>query len=658
VTDAPASRPKKLFTWRGARDWIAAHPTAAAAGLYALVAIAAGIVAYLTIFNGFAGYDDEGTLLVTLKSFVHGEVLYREIYSEYGPFYYELFGGLFALSGHAVTTDASREIVIFVWVTTSLLFGLASQRLSGSLMLGVAGMLAAFASLGVLANEPMHPQGLAVLLLAALVLIAVSGPARRVLLAGGACGALIAALALTKVNLGAFALAAVALAAVFAVEPLHRRLWVRWPVVLVFLALPVFVLARDLRESWVRDLLLLEVLATMAVVVAAWPAKPKRGENDDGLGRWLLAAAAAFAATSVAIVGIVLLTGPSPSDVYDGVVGNALKVRDILVVPLGLTPAAVDWAIVAVAAAAIASRLRLAGDGPPSVWPGLLRAVAGLTIWFSVAHITPIALNPSPGNPDALPMVLAWVAVIPPFGRDEPPYRRFLRVFLPALALAETLQVYPVAGSQMGIAAFVFVPVGALCLGDALTCLRAWNTARGRGALERFGAVAAIVTTTIAGLFALDSIVRPGVANLVLHRDQPALSARGANLLHLPQPDVETYEGVLHLLDKYHCTTFVGYPNIDSFYLWSGLEAPPPTLPGAWMDAIDAKTQKRVVDGMRASPRPCLIRSDARAELWLHGVPPPDRPLVHYINNGFTPVGQAGDFQFLLPKARVRGESR
>ena len=91
-------------------------------------------------------------------------------------------------------------------------------------------MIAAFAALCVLASEPMHPQGLCVLLLGAFVLLAVIGPGRRVGWAGGACGALLAALVLTKVNLGVFAVAAVVLAAVLTVEPLDRRRWLRWPV--------------------------------------------------------------------------------------------------------------------------------------------------------------------------------------------------------------------------------------------------------------------------------------------------------------------------------------------------------------------------------------------------------------------------------------------
>ena len=632
---------------------VATHPVATATGSYGVVAIATAIAAYWAIFTQFAPYDDEGTILVTVKAFAHGGTVYRDIYSQYGPFYYESFGGLVALTGHAVTTDSSRSIAIVLWVATSLLFGIASQRLTGLLMLGVTGMIVAFAALSRLALEPMHPQGLCVLLLSAFALLVVSVPGRRAALLGGACGTLLAALALTKINLGGFALAAVALAAVLTVEPLHRRLWVRWPVVAAFLAIPVFLLARDLSESWVRDLLVLEILAATAILVAAWPVRPKRGEDDAGIRRWLLAAAIGFALAFAAIVGIILLTGPTPADVYEAIVGEAIRVRDELVVALPLPSAAVDWGIAAVAAAVLTTRLRTREVEGPTIWPGLLRAAAGLTIWFTVARVAPFAVNPSAGNPDALPLVLAWVAVIPPSGVREPAHRRFLRVLLPALAVAETLEVYPVAGTQMAIAAVTFVPVGALCLADALTCLRAWSAAGGAHGLERLSAVVGVVTVALAVMFALSSIARPAWSNAVLYGDRPALPFAGASSLHLPAPDVATYTGLVGLLHRYRCTTFIGYPSINSLYLWSSIDAPPPTIPGDWAEVLDGKRQQRVVDEMRASPRPCAIRSDTRADFWLGGAAPPARPLVRYIFDDFKPVAQVGEFQFLLPKARV-----
>lgn len=627
------------------------YPEAVAICVYAVVTIAAFCAAYFAIFTVFAPYDDEGTLLVGLNSFAHGEILYRDIWSVYGPFYYELFGGLFALTGKPVTTDASRTIVIVIWVGTSLLFGLAAQRLTGRLALGVTGMIAAFSSLVVLANEPMHPQVLCVLLLASLAVLAVFGLTGNLGWTGAAFGAALAALVLTKVNLGAFAVAAVVLSAALAAEPLARRRWVYSPVVLAFLAMPLVVLERDLKLSWVRELLVLEVLAAVAVIVAARRLRPERGEPDGGLNRWLLAAVAGFAVASVAILVGILITGSSPSDVYHGMVVKAFQIRDIIAGQVPFPPgAAMDWAVIAVAAAVLCSRRRRLPGSLPSIWPGLLRAVAGVAIWLAVAHITPISFNPSSANPMVVPMLLAWVAVIPPAGAEPGPRMRFLRLLLPLLAIAETLQVYPVPGSQLGIGSVFFVVVGALCLGDALIELRAWSEAREEVGRSLFGPVAGVTTLAIAGIFALNVIVMPAANSAVNYSNLPKLHLKGAELMHLSPPQGEEYERVVALLAQHHCTTFIGYPNVNSLYLWSGIEPPAPAAPNAWMYGLDADEQQRVVNEMRASPRPCAIRNEELAGPYLKGLPPPPTPLVEYVLHQFRPVATVGKFEFMLPK--------
>ena len=114
-------------------------------------------------------------MLLSLRGFVAGEVLYRDVWSVYGPFYYELFGGLFSLTGWSIDTDAGRSIVIVLWVATSLMLGLAAHRLTGRLALGVSAMAVSFAALHVLVNEPMHPQGACVLLFGGFALVAVLG---------------------------------------------------------------------------------------------------------------------------------------------------------------------------------------------------------------------------------------------------------------------------------------------------------------------------------------------------------------------------------------------------------------------------------------------------------------------------------------------------
>jgi hypothetical protein len=626
-----------------------ADPLIQATIVYSIAALAAAVAAYYTVFTIFAPYDDEGTLLVTVQAFAKGHVLYRDIYSPYGPFYYEVFGGLFALTGKAVTTDASRTIVVVFWVTSSLLFGIAAQRLTGRLALGVAGMAAAFGTLFVLADEPMHPQVLGALLLGAITLLVAFGPSRRPAAAGAAAGALAAGLVLTKLNIGAYAVAAAVLAAVLTLEPLRSRAWIRWPVVaLIVVAMPIFVAARDLDLEWVRSLVAVQVLTMAAVVVASWRLGAER--RDQGLGRWLLAAVAGFAVAFVAILVTIMLAGSSPSDIYDGMVTEALRVRDVSTSEFPMNTAMVDWAIAALALAFLALRLRRAEAGPPALWSGVTRIIAGIAIWLSIARIAPLSVGPSIGNQISLAMVLAWIATIPPGGVVEAPFKRFLRLFLPALAIADALQVYPVAGSQVGNAALLFVPVGAICLGDGLTVLRAWSAERGRDGLERFGVAAAVLLAALAVDMGLKTIVRPAASARSIYHSEPALPFKGATDVHLSEEQVQMYTTLVNDLHEYGCTNFIGYPNVNSLYLWSGIEPPAPAAPGVWLEALDSERQQRVVNELRATKKPCVIRSENRAELWLAGRPVPQRPLVRYIFGNFRPVQTVGEFEFMLPK--------
>lgn len=619
--------------------------------IYALVAVAATVAAYFYLFTQFAPYDDEGTVLVTLKAFVHGETLYKDVYTPFGPFYYEFFGGLFSLSGHAVTTDASRSIVMVIWVGASLLFGLSVQRLTGRVALGVTAMLVAFSVIFVLSQEPMHAQVLAVLLLSVFTFIATTVDTRRVVWAGGICGALLAALVLTKINLGIYAVAAVFFAAVLTVEPLYRRWWLLWPVILAFLALPFVAIGSDLSGQLVRELAVLELFAGTAIGVASWSLRLEPGEEGGQARtmRWLLAAAAGFCLAFLAILAAIFLTGSTPADVYDGMVTQALRIRDVN--PIQLAPgAAIDWGIAAIAAAGLTAWLHSRGEAISPLWTGVLKGAAGLAIWFSIAQAAPLSLGPAPGNPDTLAVVLAWIAVIPPPGTAESVQKRFIRVLLPALGVAEVLQVYPVAGSQMRIAAVMFVAVGGLCLGDALVSLRAWSVARGPATLERFGAIVGVAIVALGAKFAADGLVLPTVTKAIAYGEEKALPFPGATDLRLPVAEAESYERMVELLHRYRCTSFIGFANVDSLYLWSQIDPPRPSAPSAWMLALDEGEQQRILRQLRATPRPCAYVNEAVAGAWLAGRPPPETPLVRYIFDDFKVVEQTGAFEFMLPK--------
>ncbi len=649
------------MTWRKLQERAAAQPAITAIVLYAAVAIGAFLTAYFLIFSEFAPYDDEGTLLVTVNSFVHGDALYRDIWSVYGPFYYELFGGFFKLFGLSVTTEASRTIVLLVWVAASLLFGVAAQRLTDRLAIGLTTTTAAFAALTVLANEPMHPEGLCSLLLAGFVFCAVAGLRERVGWSGIACGALLAALLLTKVNLGIFAIAGTVLAGALTIGPLYRIRPLRWLIILAFLAMPLVILGSDLKLFWVRELGLLEALAAISVLVAARTVSPARGgadaEGDARMLRWAIGAVLGFLAAFVLIVVIVLITGPSVSDVYRGVVTDALEIHNVLTSQFPFpSGSAIDWAIGAIVVAALASWVRLTRPGSrPVIWTGLGRALVGLIILCSVAHITPLALPPAAENPIVRPMLLVWVAVIPPLGVVETSYKRFLRVLLPLVAIAETLQVYPVPGSQVGIASVTFVIVGALCLGDALADLRAWSEARGGLAVPNLGAAVAVLAIAVPAMFALNSIVLPGLSNAVTYHEEPKLGLPGTGPMRLPAPQVEEYVGLVDALHEHKCSTFIGWPAVNSLYLWSGLEPPRPAVPNGWFYAATEAQQELAVAELKAAERPCAIVDEELANFYLKGEPAPATSLVEYVQKNFEPVATIGASQFEVPKSSGGG---
>jgi hypothetical protein len=638
----PDSAPGRL------RRFADEYPELLTIGAYAVVAIAATITAYFTTFTTFAPYDDEGTLLIGLRAFVDGEPLYRDIWSVYGPFYYELFGGFFSLFGQEITNNAGRTIVLVVWVATSLFFGFAAHRFTRNLWLGLTGMIAAFGSLVVLANEPMHPHGLCVLLLGGFALLLASGPSRRPVWLGAGGGVLLAALLMTKVNLGVFAIAAVVVAAAFTAWPFAGRIPIRLLVGAAFLALPLAVLARDLDLAWTRELALLEILAMGAVLVAARPLRPT--STDRVLVRWLLGAGVGFAAALVVIIVALLATGPSLADAYDGIVRQAMGIRDLLIGQTPFPPVTVlTWAIVALAGAFLATRLMRSPQARPALWSALLRAAAGLVIWLGIAHIVLIGLNPSSANPVIVPMLVAWIAAIPPAGVVETPYKRFLRVLLPALAVAETLQIYPVPGSQLGIASVSFVAVGALCFADALTELRAIYSAPSFR-LARLGEVTAVAGVALAGIFAVTTLVMPAAARIVDYRENEKLDLPGAGLMRLPEATTETYEQLAGLLHRHDCTTFIGWPGMGSVYLWADLPSPAPQPPNAWFHALDDDQQRQAVGQLRASSKPCVIRNEEQAGSYLRGEPAPNSPLVRYVLDDFKPVTDVGSYEFMLPK--------
>lgn len=178
-------------------------------GWLAYAALAVGALAVAVLFarfvlaTWFSTYDDEGYFLLALERFRQAGSGAGEAwrFSHYGPFYYFVHS---LLVGASVTHDAERAAALWCWLAAGGLAGWFVWRVSHNVLLAASATLASVRVLSVVGQEPGHPQQVVAVLLA-LACVACERPGARRFCLAGAVGV---ALLFTKINVGAFYLAA------------------------------------------------------------------------------------------------------------------------------------------------------------------------------------------------------------------------------------------------------------------------------------------------------------------------------------------------------------------------------------------------------------------------------------------------------------------
>src|SRR5215469_3788508 len=90
----------------------------------ALSTVAVGFLfAVRRMSTTFASYDDEGYMLLSLSHYFAGEHLYDQVFSQYGPFYFQAQAAIFRLFNLPVTHDAGRMITLAYCCVASCLAG-------------------------------------------------------------------------------------------------------------------------------------------------------------------------------------------------------------------------------------------------------------------------------------------------------------------------------------------------------------------------------------------------------------------------------------------------------------------------------------------------------------------------------------------------------
>ncbi len=582
-------------------------------------------VGFMSMFSVFQPYDDEGFHLLTLRGYVSGSALYTQLATYHGPFFYEIMGGFFKLTGLDITNDSGRLVTLFVWLLASLGGGLAVYRLTRSLLLGLSSQLLTFNLLAALASEPMQPGGLVSLLLMGLTLVA-AYRSRRPRATAAFIGALVAAACLVKINVGAFAVLAVAFAFAGSLTGRWRRLLL--PATgLVLSVAPLALMFGLLDRGWAINYALAVGFAAAALTIAVTAAGPKTGAAP---AAWLIIGSGS--AVAILIIGVVVLGGTHLSDLVNSIVLTASRQPLLYVQPLNVK----FWVVCAAASLALAIAFAgIRASRPASaVVPAAARIAAGALMWICVL------LPPSYLLMLALPFV--WVAALAPRDDLSSPTDGYARLLLPALAVMESLQAYPVAGSQVAIASLGVVFVGAITLNDGVRQLRAWAAGRSRprlvGAANFVPLAALIISLAAASLWA-------SVAAASYVAGSP-LGLPGAQLLRLAPMQRVALRSLSTSL-RGDCTSFITMPAMPSLYIWTGQQASAPLFGTDWIYLLDSAQQQSIVDQVRPLPGMCVVRNDAVVKFWAEGRPVPRGPLIDFIDKNFAVSSSYGDYELM-----------
>jgi hypothetical protein len=492
--------------------------------------------------------------------------------------------------------------------------------------------------------EPGHPQELCMMLLLCLAgsgFLATNPRTRWLGMA--AAGSLAAALTLIKINIGIFAILAVALAILF--QAPTGWLWrtAKYATGGAALLLP-FALMRVHLSDPAAQTYCFVITASIAAVLAGASGFTRAGKLSFGER---LAAPAGFAVTFALVLLVLVWQGVPMQATLDMLVLRHARFnvsQGFWYKPVELGRVWIAWAMAGLGAAVLIARAVQSGEKT------LDRLLAPFQVLFGGAGLL-IAL--------VVPKLL--LGFVTPFGwlllypraDNAPPRQAHARLLLCTTTVLQTLYAYPIAGSQTSFLRVLLILVAAILLFDGLHSLPQSTTLAPMA--RRFALPAAAVT------LAAVALAYPVLAYRakLLYASLTPLDMPGAERIHAEKEEAEDFQWLVPLL-RQNCDTFVGLPGIPSLYFWTGkpmpglLHRPPgPLNYGQWMDMFSSAEQQAIVEDFSRHPNACAVYHPSGVDSWNTAKQDVRQwPLANYILTRFKTIGQTGDYQFMIRNER------
>ncbi len=593
--------------------------------------------AALAMFSAFMFYDDEGYVLISLRNYAEHGGLYREVYTQYGPFPFVLYH-LLHLGGLPFTHVAGRLVTLAAWTGAALACAAVVWQVTRSFFTTLAVLAGTFVYLWIMVSEPTHPGGLIALLVALAAAFGYRCLARGQTEAwAGLVGVIAGALVLTKINVGGFVvLAALAWIALHHASAGIRR-WAPWVVAAGGVLVPLALMRPMLGIGWVQTYAL--IFAATAVAAAVTTA---RAATAAAAWRTLGWAVAGGIAASVAIVGAVLFRQTSLVDVLTGVILNPLRHPAAFNLRYVWPNGSAAWALISVLL--LAAAILAAGRAPRFV----ATAVAGMRL-LAAAGLGFALLTFPAASPDRLVFGYGapclWFFLWPLPGAHAAHRPAF--AWLAWLWLGQFLHAFPVAGSQIAWGTFLALPIVAIGAHEAVT----WLIRQYRSPSALIPRPVVAVGHCLIAALALGLGVRFAPLGQ-RYLEGSDLGLPGAEIMRLPSESSALFR-LLAANAQAHGDLLFSEPGMYSLNLWTGL--PTPTLANTthWFSLLEADQQQKIIRALATHPNACIIRQRDHIDFLTRRSFAPAGPLHDYVTAEFEPAFSLDDFEFCVRKGRT-----
>ena len=601
-------------------------------------------------FSSMAIYDDESYVMMTIKTFLEGDRLYEETYTQYGPAYYLLQQPIHGWLGIPLTHDIVRLKTIAAWLLIGILCGVIALRLTGKRLVGVAAFILSVLHLQKLGLEPAHPQEV-VALLSTFGLLLMSKRNRWALFLAGVCAAVAG---LAKLNAGAVAAAAMLFAAGLA-NPGQRKFDYLYPLfgALISVGLSAGVFATIAKEcfqsgSWTTLCWpAIIVLSSIAVCLVAWTGrKNSRGKSISIPGkRRFLQPLVCVTAGGIAGSALVLLWAFANGNSFSEVIHGVLTQHQFMAQSF-YHPVHVDlFGLLVTAAIGLLLLVRFIPSGSGSetkaVVDRLLSVGAPFVLLaalcqFGMDFCEPLQHGLRPRGA-AFFLATAGPAVMPLLLLKD---RSQLRLALAMLGCLSPLLAFPVPGTQVSLGTLPILLGLVVCASDSCHKLfvseRAIELAHRRVVFGLF--VMAIAATCVFG-----------------HRwvNNEALDQPGCRWVRLKPQRAAQEKAVADCIRNTDASKLAfDSHNHNRFFFWTGKQPLTSTNPTFWPAMLTERQKAKIELAAKNADSICVVKLNQERVQLSEYAPSVERALF----SSWKLVGGFGDWQVGLKSAPESSE--